>query len=105
VHITLYLQHLAVAEKVAGKWSSMGTCNVWRVFPNRFTINFRGFNRKLTKLVNKQLIVQDAQKKNTLASLKLAAACHLSFAEFLKFDELSKLLAIGLAIRPEYTFA
>jgi len=63
----------------------------------------------LPQLVNKQLIVQDAQKKNTLASLKLAAACHLFFAGFLRFDELSEFqlhdLAIGLNIRPEYTFA
>ena len=64
--------------------------------------------RKLAKLLKKklpftaemlQLIVQDVQKKNTL---RLAAACLLLFARFLRFDELSELQLHNLAIGPEH---
>jgi len=56
-----------------------------------------GLKRKLAKPVSKKsplrvqilgAIAQDARRLNTLASLRLGAACFLSFASFLKFDEL-----------------
>ena len=63
--------------------------------------------RKLAKPVIKkapfsvtmlQAIVHDAQQRNTLASLRLASACLLSFAGFLRFDELANLRCCDIGI-------
>ena len=74
----------------------MGTCHVWRLFSHGFTDCTRGLRKKLAKpelpftVEMLQLIAQDAQKQNMLASLRLAAACLLTFAGFLRFDELAE---------------
>ena len=66
-----------------------------------------GLRRKLAKPVIKkapfsvamlQAIVHDAQLRNTLASLRLASACLLSFAGFLRFDELANLQCCDISI-------
>ena len=46
-------------------------------------------------------IAQDA-KKNTLASLRLGAACLLSFVGFLRFNELANISVCDLTIGDEF---
>jgi len=70
-----------------------------------------GLKRKLAKPVVKKApfkaqmlatIANDARRTNTLASLRLGAACLLSFAGFLRFDELANVNVCDLEIGREF---
>jgi len=74
-------------------------------------VTLGGLRRKLAKPVNKkllftvemlQLLAQDAQKQNMLASLRLAAACLLTFAGFLRFNELAEVKLCDLAVGSDH---
>jgi len=116
VHLALYLQHLAeakcsksaVEEAVNGlAWAhSMAGISSPTDSPIVKT-TLEGLKRTLAKPVNKKsaftvemlkAIVQDAKKSDTLASIRLAAACLLSFAGFLRFDELANVRPCDLTI-------
>ena len=49
-----------------------------------------------------QAIVRDAKKTNTLTSLRLAAICLISFAGFLRFDELANIRPCDLEIGEDH---
>ena len=111
-HLALYLQHLgetrasksAVEEPVNGlAWAhSMAGITSTTNSP------FIGLKRAFAKPVCKkspftvemlQAIVRDTKKTNTLTNLCLAALCLMSFAGFLRFDELANIWPCDLEIR------
>lgn len=105
-HIALYLQHLArdkgsktVAEEAVNglAWVHAMSGESSPTDSPMVQTTLGGLKRKL---VNKkspftvemlQIIAQDAQKQNTLASLRLVAACLLAFTGFLRLKELAEL--------------
>ena len=104
-------QKLKSGSRRGSEWTGLGTCHVWRLFSQGFTDCTRGLRKKLPKPVNKklpftvemlQLIAQDAQKQNTLASLRLAAACLLTFAGFLRFNELAEVKLCDFAVGSDH---
>ena len=120
IHIALYLQHLAetkcsksaVEEAVNGlAWAhSMAGISSPTVSPIVQT-TLEGLKRTLAKPVIKKsaftvemlkAIVQDAEKSDTLASIRLASVCLLSFAGFLRFDELANIRPCDLAIGTDH---
>lgn len=116
VHIALYLQHLAeakcsksaVEEAVNGlAWvHSMAGISSPTISPIVQT-TLEGLRRTLAKPVNKKsaftvemlkAIVEDAKSSDTLTSIRLASVCLLSFAGFLRFDELANIRPCDLTI-------
>jgi len=112
-HAALYLQHLAeakcsklvVEEAACGlAWAHL-MAGIPSPMDSRATLE--GLKRKLAKSVVKKApftaqmlgtIAHDAKKSNMLASLRLGAAYLLSFAGFLRFDELTNLNVCDLEI-------
>ena len=120
VHIALYLQHLAetkcsksaVEEAVNGlAWAhSMAGIPPPTVSPIVQT-TLEGLKQSLAKPVNKKspfrvemlkAIIQDARKNDTLASIRLALVCLISFAGFLRFDKLANIHPCDLTIGPDH---
>ena len=116
----LYLQHLAetkcsksaVEEAVNGlAWALyMAGISSPTVSPIVQT-TLEGLKRTLAKPVIKKsaftvemlkAIVQDAKKSDTLAGILLASVCLLSFAGFLRFDELANIRPCDLAIGTDH---
>ena len=118
-HVALYLQHLAESREskaaaeeavnalgwvhgLAGVSSPTETPFVRRTL--------EGIQRVLAKPVVKKEpvtadmlveLVADANKEGTLSSIRLVTACLLSFAGFLRFNELVQLRPIDIEIRAE----
>ena len=70
----------------------------------------QGLQRNLTKPVTKKLpvttemlgaIVDDAEKSRSLADWRLATACVISYAAFLRFDELVHIRAVDVKFNDE----
>ena len=116
----MYLQHLtesrcsksAVEDTVNGLAWAHSTAGV--LLPTDSPIVktiLEGLKRLLAKPVNKKLlftvdmlkaIVQDAQESNTLANVRLASACLLSFAGFLRFDKVANICPCDLSVGPDH---
>ena len=119
-HVGLYLQHLA--DTVASKSAVEEACNslAWvhctagissptsSPFVRAILDSLR---RLLAKPVSKkapmkvdilQKMVKDAELSGTLSDLRLVTACLLSFAGFLRFDELVKLRPCEISVQDEY---
>ena len=47
-----------------------------------------------------QAIVQDTKKNNSLADIRLATLCLLTFAGFLRYDELANIRQCDLQLSP-----
>ena len=116
VHLALYLQHLSESKSSKSAVEEAVNCVAWAhsvagiPSPTATTLvqsTLGGLKRSLARPVNKkspfttemlQAIVEDARKINTLTSIRLAAACLLSFAGFLRCDELVNIRLCDLAI-------
>ena len=119
-HLALYLQHLgetkasksAVEEAVNGLAWAHSMAGIPSPTSSPFIqATLEGLRRALAKPVCKkspftvemlQAIVRDAKKTNTLASLRLAAICLISFAGFLRFDELANIRPCDLKIGEDH---
>ena len=109
-NLALYLQHLgeskssksAVEEAVHGlSWAHTMAGIPTPTSSPLVQATLEGLKRTLSKPVCKkspftvemlQAIVQDARKADTLSSLRLAAVCLISFAGFLRFDEVANII-------------
>ena len=106
-HLVLYLQSLAESsssksaiEKAynAISWvHAMASCDSPTESQFVKTVMLQSLQRNLAKPVTKKLpvttemlgaIVDDAKKSGSLADLRLATACVISYMAFLRFDEL-----------------
>ena len=116
----MYLQHLAesrcsksaVEDAVNGLAWAHSTAGV--LSPTDSPIvktTLDGLKRLLANPVNKKLpftvdmlkvILQDAKESDTLANIRLASACLLSFAGFLRFDELANIRPCDLSVDPDH---
>ena len=114
-HLALYLKHLGEtrASKSAVEEAVNGLAWAHSMAGITSTTNspFIGLKRAFAKPVCKkspftvemlQTIVRDAKKTNTLTSLCLAALCLMSFAGFLRFDELANIWPCDLEIREDH---
>jgi len=102
---------LKVGSGGSGIWACMGTLDASPMDSPIVQATLEGLKRKLAKPVVKKApfkaqmlgaIANDARRTNTLASLRLGAACLLSFAGFLRFDELANLNVCDLEIGREF---
>ena len=119
-HVALYLQHLA--DRVGSKSAVEEACNslAWvhstagLVSPTVSPFvkaTLEGLQRSLAKPVNKKepltvemlaKMVEDAQRSGTLSDLRLATACLLSFAGFLRFSELVNIRPCDMVFEEDY---
>ena len=119
-HVALYLQHLA--DGVGSKSAVEEACNslAWvhsttgLVSPTVSPFvkaTLEGLQRSLAKPVNKKepltveilaKMVEDAQQSGTLSDLRLATACLLSFAGFLRFSELVNIRPCDMVFEEDY---
>ena len=120
IHIALYLQHLgesrysksAVEDTVNGlAWTHSIPGVLSPTDSPIIKTTLEGLKKLLAKPVNKKLpftvdmlkaIVQDAKESDTLANIGLASACLLSFAGFLRFDELANIHPCDLSVGPDH---
>ena len=107
LHVTLYLQHLgeskasrASAEEAANGLSwAHSLAGMESPTANPLVKNtLDGLKRILAKPVHKkapfttemlQAIIQDTERNDSLANVRLTTMCLFAFAGFLRFDELS----------------
>ena len=119
-HAVLYQQHLAETKCSKSAVEKMAYGIAWAHLMARVPsptdspivrATLEGLKRKLAKPVSKKspltaqmlgAIAQDARKLNTLASLRLGAACLLAFAGFLRFDELANMDVCDVTIGQEF---
>jgi len=119
-HVALYLRHLADTKCSKSAVEEAAYALAWAhsmagiTSPTESPLvsaTLGGLKRELAKPVVKkspftarmlQAIAQDARKRNTLASLRLGAACLLSFAGFLRFDELSNINVCDITVGSEF---
>lgn len=119
-HLALYLQHLKetkysrAAEEEAV--NAMGWVHAMAGIPLPTASPLiqsvvEGMKRKLAVPVHKKLpftvemlkaIVDDTKKNYSLANLRLASACLLAFAGFLRFDELANIKVSDLVIGSQH---
>ena len=117
-HVALYLQHLAESResKSAAEEAvnALGWVHSLAGVPSPSVSQFvqktlGGIQRMLARPVQKKEpvtaemladLVADATKHSSLSNIRLAAACLLSFAGFLRFDELVRLRPIDIGISP-----
>jgi len=118
--LALYLQHLgetkASKSAVEEAVNSLAWAHSMAGIPSPTTSPFiqttlEGHPRALAKPVCKkapftvemlQAVVRDAKETNTLSSLRLAAICLISFAGFLRFDELANIRPCDLEISKDH---
>lgn len=119
-HLVLYMQSLAestnsksAVEEASNAiaWAhAMGNCN--SPTESQFVRSvLQGLQRDLAKPVTKKLpvttemlnaIVDDAEKSGSLADWRLASACVVNYAAFLRFDELVHIRAMDVKFQDDY---
>ena len=118
--VALYLQHLGESKNSKAAVEEAVNCLSWAHTMAGLTspatdplvrATLEGLKRACTKPVQKkapfsiemlQAIVQDTKKNNSLANIRLATVCVLTFAGFLRYDELANIRPCDLELSPSF---